>query len=362
MKKQLVLLVIMARVGFADGAISGAGGIGCSAVPITNTAWTTSTSINATQVLASSVAGAQVLVTVDQGANLTAGAIQFQVDPGDGNFVNAASWQVVDPTSASFSQISMPYTMVSSTNKQFMILMGGSSRLQLKLTTAITTSSGNGSSTPFTTVSCNQLPLSNLMIGGTVIDGNSGNKSAQTQRVVLATDQPQLTNKLLVTPDANVKVNVVGNAGANVDGATGAAPPANVLFMGALASGATGGHLLGVTACDSDFAVNISTATTTLAITGVSGRQVRICSWDLVTAAANNVAWIEGTGATCGTGTAGMAGGTSAASGYNFAANGGLAKGTGLGEVMTTATTGDSVCIVTSAATQLSGHVKYTIY
>ncbi len=43
---------------------------------------------------------------------------------------------------------------------------------------------------------------SNLLIGGTTVDGNSGNKSAQTMRVVLATDQPQLGNKLLVTPDA----------------------------------------------------------------------------------------------------------------------------------------------------------------
>jgi hypothetical protein len=41
----------------------------------------------------------------------------------------------------------------------------------------------------------------NLALGGTALDGNSGVKSAQTLRVVLATDQPALTNKLLVTPD-----------------------------------------------------------------------------------------------------------------------------------------------------------------
>lgn len=33
-------------------------------------------------------------------------------------------------------------------------------------------------------------------VGGTAVDTNSGNKSAGTQRVVLATDQPQLTNAL----------------------------------------------------------------------------------------------------------------------------------------------------------------------
>jgi hypothetical protein len=43
---------------------------------------------------------------------------------------------------------------------------------------------------------------------GNAIDTNSGVKSAGTLRVVLATDQPALTNKLLVTPDANSAVNV----------------------------------------------------------------------------------------------------------------------------------------------------------
>lgn len=45
-------------------------------------------------------------------------------------------------------------------------------------------------------------------LAGTTTDTNSGNKSAGTLRVVIATDQPQLTNKLLVTPDANSAINV----------------------------------------------------------------------------------------------------------------------------------------------------------
>lgn len=48
----------------------------------------------------------------------------------------------------------------------------------------------------------------NVIVGQAGVDGNSGTKSAATIRVVLATDQPQLTNKLLVTPDANSAVNV----------------------------------------------------------------------------------------------------------------------------------------------------------
>lgn len=74
---------------------------------------------------------------------------------------------------------------------------------------------------------------SNLtQVGSTAVDTNSGTKSAGTLRVVLATDQPQLTNKLLVTPDANVKVNAVGNAGVSLDAVIGAAAPANVFAEG----------------------------------------------------------------------------------------------------------------------------------
>jgi hypothetical protein len=157
-------------------------------------------------------------------------------------------------------------------------------------------------------------------------------------------------------------VGIVGNAGASVDGATGAAPPANVIYVGGLGSGATGGDLIGLPVSDTYKVINISTATTTLLITGVSGRQVRIGAIHFIAAGADNVALIEGTGATCGTGTAGMAGGTTSGSGYNLVANQGYTFGSGVGTVIQTVTTGDSVCSVTSAAVQLSGGIEYTIY
>lgn len=64
-------------------------------------------------------------------------------------------------------------------------------------------------------------------LAGTTTDTNSGNKSAGTLRVVLATDQPALTNKLLVTPDsvalpANQSVNVAQFGGTNVSTGVGA--------------------------------------------------------------------------------------------------------------------------------------------
>lgn len=145
-------------------------------------------------------------------------------------------------------------------------------------------------------------------------------------------------------------------------GSTGAAPPDRASYLAGLASGATGGFLTGIPVADSFANINVSTATTTLLVTGVSGRHVRISSLNLLTAGANNVALISGTGATCGTGTTGMNGGTTAASGWNFAANSGITQGNGLGTINQTNATGDSVCIVTSAATQLSGRLAYAIY
>lgn len=61
-------------------------------------------------------------------------------------------------------------------------------------------------------------------LAGTTTDTNSGNKSAGTLRVVLATDQPALTNKLLVTPDANSTVDlnkIAGNTTSTGNGTAG---------------------------------------------------------------------------------------------------------------------------------------------
>jgi hypothetical protein len=153
----------------------------------------------------------------------------------------------------------------------------------------------------------------------------------------------------------------LGNLGAAFDAATGAAPPANAILTAGLNSGATGGLLGAMPVCDSFFNINIVTATTTLAVTGVSGRHVRICHINMVAAGTQNVGIISGTGGTCGTGTGAIVG-TTAATGYNWTAQTGISAGNGLGTIMRTVAAGDSVCIITSAAVQLSGVISYTIY
>lgn len=131
--------------------------------------------------------------------------------------------------------------------------------------------------------------------------------------------------------------------------------------FGTYIGGVSSGKLAGIVACDNSAAINVSTATTTqiVPISGTGGRTY-VCSIHLVTAAANNVALISGSGTNCASNQAGLAGGTSAASGWNFAANSGLAWGSGFGMLMKTATTNNELCVVTSATTQLSGVITYT--
>lgn len=107
----------------------------------------------------------------------------------------------------------------------------------------------------------------------------------------------------------------------------------------------------------SSYVINLTT--NTQIITGTSSKQTYICAINIVVGAATNVALVEGTGSTCGTSTTGMAGGSTAATGWNFAANGGLTLGNGDSWVIKTATAADNVCILVSAANQVSGSIKY---
>jgi hypothetical protein len=61
--------------------------------------------------------------------------------------------------------------------------------------------------------------------------------------------------------------------------ATGAAPPANAIYLGANASGATGGHVAGLISCDSHVFKHITTATDTVAVQGVASQTIYVCSW-----------------------------------------------------------------------------------
>jgi hypothetical protein len=103
----------------------------------------------------------------------------------------------------------------------------------------------------------------------------------------------------------------------------------------------------------------INVTTSTQIVSGAVGKQTYLCSINLIAGAPDNVALVEGSGTICGTGTAGIAGGTTAATGWNFAANGGLTLGNGVGMVARTATAADNVCLFVGSGAQVSGSIVW---
>jgi hypothetical protein len=98
-------------------------------------------------------------------------------------------------------------------------------------------------------------------------------------------------------------------------------------------------------------------------ITGTAAKKTYICSINILTATAQNIALVEGTGTVCATNIFGLAGGTTAATGWNFSANGGIAEGSGSGTIISpsadTNGTAANVCLLLSSTGQTSGTISY---
>ena len=105
------------------------------------------------------------------------------------------------------------------------------------------------------------------------------------------------------------------------------------------------------------FVIN-NLSSNTLIVAGSASKKIYVCEYYIApVAAAANVELVEGTGATCGSGTAGIQGGATAATGANLAINGGFVQPYTGDDWGSTATAGDSLCIYPSAA--VDGILKY---
>lgn len=130
----------------------------------------------------------------------------------------------------------------------------------------------------------------------------------------------------------------------------------------------TGGNVIGFVSNDpcaqaTKLGAPISLTASGQIITGAASKKTYICSLDLISATQQNIALVEGTGTTCATNIYGLAGGTTAATGWNLAANGGLTKGAGSGTVYSPSGdingTAANVCILLSSTGQTSGQITY---
>jgi hypothetical protein len=198
MKKILLafLLLLFAPL-IAQAQISGAGNIGCTGVAVSGTVINSGTANNTVVFTVANTAAWGVLVQLDQTTTITAGAVTF-LSSGDGTtYVAVPVAQVLNPST--FAQLTNPYTLVPSTNQQFLIILNGASNFEVKLTTAMT---GTGAITPYVTAVCTAPPTLQLNSSGAVkVDG-----SAVTQPV---------SGTVTTTPPSNASTNIAQVAGAS---------------------------------------------------------------------------------------------------------------------------------------------------
>lgn len=105
----------------------------------------------------------------------------------------------------------------------------------------------------------------------------------------------------------------------------------------------------------------ISQTTGTQLFTGTASNRTYVCSIDIVTATAQNISLVSGTGTVCATSTGPMSGGTTAATGWNFAANGGIVKGNSTASIYKSDTDADNICLLQSGSGQISGSLTYVV-
>lgn len=125
----------------------------------------------------------------------------------------------------------------------------------------------------------------------------------------------------------------------------------------AYAQGQLGGQTsTGIIQTTGSVPINVSVASTTQLIAATTGQVIYVTHFDFTngTGTADNVTFEYGTGTSCGTGTTVLSGpyGT----GADMA---GTSAGAGIGPIMIVPA-GNALCILTSAAVQVSGVLSYT--
>lgn len=205
-------------------------------------------------------------------------------------------------------------------------------------------------------------PINVAQINGVTPLMGAGNTGTGSPRVTIATDQAALPGMGIYVEDAGETAggnlamagSVRRDTAASSAGTTGDNATINTDASGLLWTRTIDPC---TSAAKTFLPFSITTATTTEITPSLAGASTNyyVCSLVLVTAAANNVALVDDDTDGCVSVTSGMAGGTTAASGFNMAANSGMTFGNGAGAVFKTNGTNRVICLVTSAATQLSG-------
>jgi hypothetical protein len=98
--------------------------------------------------------------------------------------------------------------------------------------------------------------------------------------------------------------------------------------------------------------INVSTATDTQIVPLSGSTVIYVTSFDVVAGGTGNITFEYGTGSNCATGKTALTGA------YPLTAQAGIAKGSGVGTILKVPA-GNALCVLTSAAVQMSGSVSY---
>jgi hypothetical protein len=107
--------------------------------------------------------------------------------------------------------------------------------------------------------------------------------------------------------------------------------------------------------CNNQIVLNQTTSTDLHTFTNTGF----ICYIFLVSATTQNINLVNGTGTVCATSTAGILGGTTAATGPNLLASEGWSAGNGIGVVAQMTASASHLCLLQSSTGQISGIIRY---
>jgi hypothetical protein len=316
--------------------------------------WTSGTALNATQTIFSNSGVGAVLVHLVQGSTISGGAITFEVSYDNSNWVTIPADAVLDPSSTTFAQISLPYTLVQSTNKPFLIQNKGWQGLRIKLSTQIT---GSATVTPNyallgyepakTTIALSPTAANlNAAVVGTGTAGSPAGNILTVQGVASMT-------KLLVTPDsvalpANQSVNVAQINAATPLMGLGATGTGSLRVTPAFADAPATGPIL----CESVAKYDASTNGATQLVAASGSTRVYVCGFNIFSAGTVNVKLMGATTGTCATT-------TDLTPAYQFTAQTGIVQPVSTSPALKTATS-SQLCINTSAGVAVQALVWYS--
>lgn len=197
---------------------------------------------------------------------------------------------------------------------------------------------------------------SSLFIGTAAPDTNTGNASAQTQRVVLASNQPAVAVSGTVTANIGTTNGLALDA-SKCTGATGSAVPAN----GCYDAGNGSGNLTGRLQCDGYAFYDASTNGATQLVALVSGKVIFVCGYSFTSSSstANTLKLVYGTGSNCATGQTAMTPGYVLQAAASTGPIGKVIPPTGLVNGLKTAVS-NALCVLTNAAQAAQAEVWYT--